>query len=62
MDANRERYQRESAGEAARHQGHAAADFLKRFVLWYYRRLYVLHSSGAPFYVCPAATSRASRS
>jgi hypothetical protein len=41
LDANRKRYQRESLEKLPATKDMQPPDFLKRFVLWYYARLYV---------------------
>ena len=41
LDANRKRYQRESLQKLPATKDMQPPDFLKRFVLWYYARLYV---------------------
>ena len=41
LDANRKRYERESVEKLPATKDMAPPDFLKRFLLWYYARLYV---------------------
>src|SRR5213078_3159186 len=41
LDANRERYERESAAKLPAAQKGAPPSFLRQFFLWYYARIYV---------------------